>query len=184
MGWFTRFWGWLFKDKRSDWEQTQERRFITAVNKLKNYSVSDRGGLSRDPEELRELVMTGREELKHLVQPSPNRTTQTHQSTKAPLTAHQYDSTLSASGMQDFVEVLTWRRVDDHAAIRYVCLQDLSKTRFAVAFSDRFCAPFVQSAPHALEAKLAKRVASTYGDDKLEWFGSLNAAMDAHDERV
>lgn len=65
-----------------------------------------------DPEELRALVMTRREELKHLVQPpSPNRTTHEHQFTTAPLTAHQGGSTLSASRMDDFVEVVTWRRL-------------------------------------------------------------------------
>lgn len=103
MGWFIRFWGWLFKDKRSDWEQTQERQFITVVNKLKNYSVSDRGGLLMNPEELRELVMNGRKELKHLVQPSPTCTTRTHQSTNAPLTATQGGSTLSHSGCRILV---------------------------------------------------------------------------------
>lgn len=68
MGLFIQFWAWLFEDKRSAWEQKQDRLAIDALNNLKNYSVSDRGGLSMDPQELRELVMTARHELKHLVQ--------------------------------------------------------------------------------------------------------------------
>lgn len=68
MRWFLRFWALLWKDTRSDWEKKQERAFIEAINKLKNYSVSDRGGLSMDPDELREQVIASREKLKHLVQ--------------------------------------------------------------------------------------------------------------------
>jgi hypothetical protein len=62
---------WLFADRRSEWEKKKERQFIEAVNKLKNYSVSERGGLSIDPEEVREQVIAGREQCKHLVHMLP-----------------------------------------------------------------------------------------------------------------
>jgi len=99
MGWFLQFWAWLFKDQRSDWEQKQERRFITAVNPLKNYSVSDRGGLSMDPEELRERIIVSREELKHLV-PRPL----AHHSTR-PVYAFEFQEAYSNS---DVLAKLRW----------------------------------------------------------------------------
>lgn len=76
---------------------------IDAFKKLKNYSVSDRGGLSMDPEELRELVMTGRSDLKHLVQPLANCASRACQLTTASLTTQQLDPTPSASKVHDFV---------------------------------------------------------------------------------
>lgn len=175
------FWAWLFKDKRSVWEQTQDRQAIEAFNKLKNYSVSDRGGLSMNPEELRERVMTGREELKHLVNPpSPNRTTHARQFTTAPLTAHQGGSTLSVSGIQDFVEVVTWRRLNSGATVRYVCLESLATKQYAVATADLFSEP-LDSLFGGLAAKVNQRVANFIRSGELEWFDTASEAMDAHD---
>ncbi len=178
------FWAWLFKDKRSVWEQTQDRQAIEAFNKLKNYSVSDRGGLSMNPEELRERVMTGREELKHLVNPpSPNRTTHARQFTTAPLTAHQGGSTLSASGMHDFVEVVTWRRLNSGASARYVCLESLTTKQYAVATADLFSEP-LDSFFEGLAAKVNHRVASSITSGEFEWFDSVSEAMDAYDANL
>jgi hypothetical protein len=178
---FIQFWAWLFEDKRSAWEQKQERRFITAANQLKNYSVSDRGGLSMDPEELRERVMTGREELKHLVNPPPpNRTTRTRQFSTATLITHQGGSTLSASGVDDFVEVVTWRRLASGVSARYVCLESLTTKQYAVATADLFSEP-LDHLFESLAAKVNHRVANVITSGEFEWFDTPREAMDAHD---
>lgn len=39
----------LWPGKRSGWEKKQECSFIDAVNKMDNYYVTDRGGLSMNP---------------------------------------------------------------------------------------------------------------------------------------
>lgn len=177
------FWAWLFKDKRSDWEQKQDRLAIDAFNKLKNYSVSDRGGLSMNPEELRERVMTGREELKHLVQPAPNCTIHTQQSSTVPLTGHQGGPSPNASAMDDFVEVVIWRRLASGASMRYVCLESLTTKRYAVASADFFSEP-LNSLFEGLAAKVNHRVASSITSGEFEWFDTPREAMDAYDANL
>ncbi|MGF6398411.1 hypothetical protein ABH905_002077 [Pseudomonas frederiksbergensis] len=182
MGLFIQFWAWLFEDKRSAWEQKQDRLAIDAFNKLKNYSVSDRGGLSMDPEELREQVVTGRKELKHLVQPSPNSTTHAHQST-APLIAHQGHPAQCASRVDDFVEVVTWRRLSSGASARYVCLESLTTKQYAVATADLFSEP-LDNLFEGLVAKVNHRVASSITSGEFEWFDTPREAMDAYDANL
>ena len=65
----------LFPDRRPEWERTREREFILAANSLKTLLVTDRGGMSIDPEELRDQIVASREELRHLVHrpEAPNR---------------------------------------------------------------------------------------------------------------
>ncbi|QZB01115.1 hypothetical protein K3369_29450 [Pseudomonas mandelii] len=46
-------WNVISPDRRPDWEKAREHDFILAVNKLKSLSVTDRGGMAIDPEELR-----------------------------------------------------------------------------------------------------------------------------------
>ena len=183
MEWFIRLWAWLFKDKRSDWEQKQERRFIMAVNQLKNYSVSDRGGLSMDPEELRERVMASREKLKHLVQPSAsNHTTHVHQFTTAHLTGHQGGSSPSATGVSDFLEVVTWRRLTSGASVRYVCLEALTTKLYCVALADYFSSPGERHS--SLDTMATDRVAKAIAAAELKWFDSLGEAMNAFDASI
>ncbi|MBT2371305.1 hypothetical protein [Pseudomonas fluorescens] len=184
MGWLMRLWTWLFKDKRSAWEQKQERRFIAAVNQLKNYSVTDRGGLSIDPEELRERVMASREELKHLVQPpSSNRTTHAPPFTTAPSTGHQGGSSPSASGMDDFVEVVTWRRLASGASVRYVCLESLTTKQYAVTSTDLFSLP-KNNDQTVLDTKANQRIIRALNSADLVWFDSPSAAMDSFDASI
>jgi hypothetical protein len=57
----------LFKDKRPEWEIQREREFIQAANRLKTLRVTPRGGMSIDPEEIRDQIIAAREEYKHLV---------------------------------------------------------------------------------------------------------------------
>ena len=177
------FWAWLFEDKRSAWEQKQDRLAIDGFNKLKNYSVSDRGGLSMDPEELRELVITRRKELKPLVQPSPNCTAQAHHATTTPLTAHQGSRSPGASEMNDFIEVVTWRRLVCGASVRYVCLQDLTTNRHAVAVADYFSSP-AKDEPVSFDTGATQRVAKAIGAAEFAWFDTRGDAMDAFDNSI
>ena len=57
----------LFKDRRPEWEILREREFIQAANQLKTLRVTPRGGMSIDPEEIRDQIIVAREEYKHLV---------------------------------------------------------------------------------------------------------------------
>lgn len=67
MKWFGRCMTWFWRDTRALSEQTQERAFIIAVNGLKTLRVTREGGMSIDPEEIRERVIASRHALKHFV---------------------------------------------------------------------------------------------------------------------
>ena len=57
----------LFKDRRPEREIQRDREFIQAANRLKTLRVTHRGGMSIDPEEIRDQIIAAREEYKHLV---------------------------------------------------------------------------------------------------------------------
>jgi hypothetical protein len=57
----------LFKDRRSEREIRREKEFIQAANRLKTLRVTPRGGMSIDPEEIRDQIIAAREDYKHLV---------------------------------------------------------------------------------------------------------------------
>ncbi|MNR66416.1 hypothetical protein D3C85_1898860 [compost metagenome] len=67
MKWFRRCMTWIWRDTRPLSEQAQDRAFITAVNGLKTLRVTREGGMSIDPEEIRERVIASRHALKHFV---------------------------------------------------------------------------------------------------------------------
>ena len=58
---------WFWRDKRSRSEQTHERAFIDSVNGLKTLKVTPDGGMSIDPQEIRDRVIASRHALKHFV---------------------------------------------------------------------------------------------------------------------
>jgi len=60
----------LFKDRRPEWEIRREKDFILAANKLKTLRVTPRGGMSIDPEEIRDQIIAAREEYKQLARRS------------------------------------------------------------------------------------------------------------------
>lgn len=70
MSFICRVWGFVFSDRRSECEIRRERQFIEAVNSLKTLRVTDRGGMSIDPEEIRDKILESREALKDLVDPA------------------------------------------------------------------------------------------------------------------
>ena len=67
MRWLNAIREWFVKDKRPEWEIRREREFIRAANRIKTLRVTPRGGMSIDPEEIRDQIIAAREEYKHLV---------------------------------------------------------------------------------------------------------------------
>ena len=57
----------LWKDKRPEWVQAEERAFIKAANGLKTLQTTPRGGMRIDPEELRDQILAARALYKDLV---------------------------------------------------------------------------------------------------------------------
>lgn len=163
---FIRWWKSLFKEQPTIWEFNREQQFIKAINSLQNYSVTDRGTVSMDPEEIRDYVIARRQELSHLVDPKFRRDPPTE-------TIGRVNGAC--------VEVISWRQLDDQAAIRYVCLQSLDGRGFCVASARYFSAEGTLSAPCDEERGIAHRLMGTPGERPLEWHPTLSAALEAHE---
>lgn len=58
----------VWRDKRSGREQARDRAFIAALNNLKSLRVTPNGGMSIDPDEIREQVIASRRSLSRFVQ--------------------------------------------------------------------------------------------------------------------
>ena len=170
----------LFPDRRPEWERTREREFILAANSLKTLSVTDRGGMSIDPEELRDQIIASREQLKHLVH-KPGASSGLCQAVAAVEVGQEADTSAEATvELQDGIEVVAWRRLSSGAAVRYVCLQCTSTGRFAVATASLFTEA-IESLPTWVEANTARHVAIAIQNDHLRWLATVSEAMDAWD---
>jgi hypothetical protein len=67
MMWLGRLIGFVCRDKRSGREQARDRAFISHLNNLKSLRVTPDGGMSIDPDEIREQVIASRRSLKRFV---------------------------------------------------------------------------------------------------------------------
>lgn len=67
MKWFGRLIELVFRDNRSGQEQARDRTFVAALNNLKSLRVTPDGGMSIDPDEIREQVIASRRSLKRFV---------------------------------------------------------------------------------------------------------------------
>ncbi len=173
----------LFPDRRPEREKTREREFILAANSLKTLSVTDRGGMSIDPEELRDQIIASREHLKHLVHRSeaPNRSFRAAEDAQVePLVSSTVEALVST---MDCIEVVAWRRLQTGASVRYVCLQSTSTGRFAVATANLF-SDGSHSLPSWIEANAARQVADAIQNDHLRWLATVSEAMDAWDAEL
>lgn len=169
----------LFPDRRPDWEQKRERDFIVAANGLKTLRVSDRGGMSIDPEELREQIVAAREQLKHLV-PRPGMSSQAFGEKAEPQAGQGTDPSHTAPyGFVDCIEVVAWRRRNG-TAVRYACLQSVESGRIAVATASLFLTGTC-SLPPWVDANANRQVAEALSGSELRWFTTVSEAMDNWD---
>lgn len=173
----------LYPDRRPDWEQKREREFILAANGLKTLSVTDRGGMSIDPEELRDQIIAAREQLKHLVHKpgAPGRTLNVSADLKV---ARERSDVVKASvEQQDCIEVVAWRRLPSGAAVRYVCLQSTSTGWFTVATASMFTGA-IESLPTWVDGNTNRLIANALQLVELQWYSTLSEAMDAWDAEL
>lgn len=168
-------WSRIFPDRRSDSEKARERQFIEAANALKTLSVTDRGGMSISAEEIRDQIIESREALKSLVAKShrkPPSAQQKHSRSIEPETSN--------NGLR---EVVTWRHLPSNTSVRYVCLKSINEDKFAIAVSD-FFADDNLTHPDSFEHRVAQRLRTVERGEPLDWYGSLQEAMDAHDAGI
>lgn len=82
------------------------------------------------------------------------------------------------------MEVISWRRLSDQVAIRYVCLQALDGRGFCVASARYFSAEDTVPVPDDVERQVALMLMGTFGELPLEWHPTLAAALEAHDGAI
>lgn len=178
-----RFISWLFPNRRPDWEQKREREFIQAANGLKTLRVTPEGGMSIDPEELRDQIVSAREQLKHLVH-KPGAPSGQCQAVAAVDVVREADPPADVPvELQDCIEVVAWRRLPSGSAVRYTCLQCLSKGLFAVAATSLFSGA-LESFPTWGDGNTGRQVANALQDSELRWFTTVGGAMDAWDAEL
>ncbi|WP_327438719.1 hypothetical protein [Pseudomonas donghuensis] len=170
----------LYPDRRPDWEQKREREFIQAANSFKTLRVTPEGGMFIDPEELREQIVSAREQLKHLVH-KPGVPSRPFKAAADLQVEQETSPTVEApEGALDYVEVVAWRRLPSGNAVRYVCLQCASTGRFAVATASLFPSD-TESFPPWMEVNTARHVASAIQRGELRWLATVSCAIDAWD---
>ena len=173
----------LFPDRRPEWERTREREFILAANSLKTLSVTDRGGMSIDPEELRDQIVASREQLKHLVHRSEASNRSFRAAEDAQLEPSVSPTVEAPVSAMDCIEVVAWRRLQRGATVRYVCLQCTSTGRFAVATASLFTEA-IESLSTWVDGNTNRQVANALQSGGFHWYATLSEAMDASDAEL
>ncbi len=174
---------WLFPERRPEREIARELEFIRAANSLKTLSVTDRGGMSIDPEELRDQIVASREQLKHLVHKpgAPSRASKAAGGVEVEPEASP--AVVAAVSVMECVEVVAWRRLQTGAAVRYVCLQSTKTGRFAVATARLFSGG-QESLPFWIDRNTNRQIANALQLGKLHWYATVSEAMDAWDAEL
>jgi len=151
---------WLFPDKRSQREKDQEDNFIQAVNRLETLSTTERGGMSIDAEELRDVIMASYYKRRRQNE-APNKVAD------------------AISKHTDTIQHVSWRRLANGSSVQYTCLQSITTGEYVVA-----CASFFsdgENLPPRLDIDVSKQVAATLKSANLEWHKSMKDSMDAWD---
>jgi hypothetical protein len=162
MSWFSR------KDARPKWVQDDDNELIAAINGLKTLRVTPRGGMSIDPEEIRDQVIASRKVMSQFIDPGYR-----HDTARA--FEHQTNGEVSQQAATDVIQIVTWRRVSEMSSIKYVCLQDLHAPRYAVATAGIFRNMTKVGTNPAVDRKVAESLTQ----NEVEWHCSIAAAMDA-----
>ncbi len=173
----------LFPDRRPDWEQKREREFVRAANSLKTLKVTPEGGMSIDPEELRDQIIAAREQLQHLVH-QPGKPSRPFQPVAENEEWQKADPAAEAPvELQDYIEVVTWRRLHSGAAVRYVCLQSTSTGGYSVATASMFSGA-IESLPTWVDGNTNRQIANALQLSEFQWYTTLRDAMDAWDAEL
>nr|WP_032622602.1 hypothetical protein [Pseudomonas asturiensis] len=179
----TTLWSVISPDRRPEREKAREREFILAANSLKTLKVTPEGGMSIDPEELREQIVASREQLKHLVH-KPRAAGSSFQAAAdirgEELASPTVEAPVSA---MDCIEVVAWRRLQSGATVRYVCIQSTSTGGYSVATANLFSGA-LESLPTWVDGNTNRQIANALQLGDLQWYATVSEAMDAWDAEL
>ncbi|WLH91791.1 hypothetical protein PSH87_07295 [Pseudomonas sp. FP453] len=179
----TTLWRVISPDHRLEREKAREREFILAANSLKTLKVTPGGGMSIDPEELREQIVASREQLKHLVH-KPGAASGSFEAAADIRVEQEASATIEASvSTMDCIEVVAWRRLRTGASVRYVCLQSTSTGRFVVATASLFTEA-IESLPTWVDGNTNRQIANALQLGDHQWYATMSEAMDTWDAEL
>jgi hypothetical protein len=179
----TTLWSVISPDRRPEREKAREHEFIRAANSLTTLKVTPEGGMSIDPEELRDQIVASREQLKHLVHrpEAPSRSFRAAEGAQVePLLSATVEAPVSA---MDCIEVVAWRRLPSGAAVRYLCLQSTNTGSYSVATASLF-AGAIESLPTWIDGNTNRQTANALQLGDLQWYPAVSEAMDAWDAEL
>jgi hypothetical protein len=81
-----------------------------------------------------------------------------------------------------FQQIITWRRVGNSAAARYVCFMSLRTSLYTVQSTDFFKLPLDSADQIFLNQQIVELFIESVPGERNEWYKTLQEAMDAHDE--
>lgn len=82
--------------------------------------------------------------------------------------------------MDNFREVMIWKRLDASSAVRYSCLHDIKSGRYAVQSEDFFRLPLEEKQFRYFEMQFVELLIETSPFERCKWFDSLEIAIAAH----
>ncbi|WP_336353200.1 hypothetical protein [Pseudomonas atacamensis] len=175
-----RFSAWLFPDRRPEWEKAREREFILAANALKTLKVTPEGGMSIDPEELRDQIIASREQLKHLIH-KPEVPRRPFEAATDLLVEQEASPSVEAPvSAMNCIEVVAWRRLQGGATVRYVCLQSTNSGCYAATTASLFSGG-QESLPAWVDGNTNRQIANALQSGEFQWYATVGEAMDAWD---
>lgn len=180
---FQRFVAWLFPDRRPEREKAREREFIRAANSLNTLSVTDRGGMSIDPEELRDQIIAAREQLKHLVRRPGGPSSSCNMAGDIQVKQEASPTVEAPVSAMDCIDVVAWRRLLSGTLVRYVCLQSTSSGCYAVATASLFSGG-QESLPVWVDGNTNRQIANALQLGEFHWHATVGEAMDAWDAEL
>ncbi|RON34436.1 hypothetical protein BK661_10180 [Pseudomonas frederiksbergensis] len=80
-----------------------------------------------------------------------------------------------------YQQIITWRRLSDSTAVRYVCFLNLQTSLYAVQSADFYSLPLDDSIRTFLDRQLIELFIEISPRDRSKWHPRLTEAMDNHD---
>lgn len=89
---------------------------------------------------------------------------------------------VSITVMRLYRTVDVWRRVSESSIVRYRCFEEVSSRQFSVQSADFYRLPLDLKQVANLDKQYLELLAEQAPDERAGAFGSLEAAIEAHDK--
>jgi hypothetical protein len=81
-----------------------------------------------------------------------------------------------------FIQIFVWKRLDDKRAVRFTCLEDISKHLFIVQSADFFSVPVKPSLIAYFDNNFVDLFIGLDPENRQKWSSSLEEAVALHED--